>query len=59
MDMLGVLSEEKHGSYKLTGAIMYLGNMTFKQKPREEQVEADGTKSKTFFEDVTNILSNP
>lgn len=53
MDILGILSEEKYGSYKLTGAIMHLGNMKFKQKPGEEQVEADGTESKTFFEDMT------
>ncbi|EPQ01910.1 Myosin-15 [Myotis brandtii] len=45
MDILGILPEEKYGSYKLTGAIMHLGNMKFKQKPREEQVEADGTES--------------
>ncbi|XP_037004764.2 myosin-15 [Artibeus jamaicensis] len=45
MDILGFLPEEKYGSYKLTGAIMHLGNMKFKQKPREEKVEADGTES--------------
>ncbi|KAF5923932.1 hypothetical protein HPG69_010361 [Diceros bicornis minor] len=45
MDVLGFLPDEKYGSYKLTGAIMHLGNMKFKQKPREEQVEADGTES--------------
>ncbi|KAM5332431.1 LOW QUALITY PROTEIN: myosin-15 [Glossophaga mutica] len=44
MDILGFLPKEKYGSYKLTGAIMHLGNMKFK-KPREEQVEADGTES--------------
>lgn len=37
---------------------MHLGNMKFKQKPREEQVEADGTESKTFFEDMA-FSSNP
>ncbi|XP_066097731.1 myosin-15 [Saccopteryx bilineata] len=45
MDILGFLPEEKYGSYKLAGAIMHFGNMKFKQKPREEQVEADGTES--------------
>ncbi|KAM5275971.1 LOW QUALITY PROTEIN: myosin-15 [Hipposideros larvatus] len=45
MDMLSSLPEEKYGSYKLTAAIMHFGNMKFKQKPREEQVEADGTES--------------
>ncbi|VCX05403.1 unnamed protein product [Gulo gulo] len=45
MDILGFLPDEKHGSYKLIGAIMHFGNMKFKQNPREERVEADGTES--------------
>ncbi|XP_043927037.1 myosin-15 [Protopterus annectens] len=45
MDILGFSSEEKYGVYKMTGAIMHFGNMKFKQKPREEQAEADGTES--------------
>uniref|UniRef100_UPI00358FD88F myosin-6-like n=1 Tax=Myxine glutinosa TaxID=7769 RepID=UPI00358FD88F len=45
MDVLGFLPEEKYGTYKLTGAIMHFGNMKFKQKPREEQAEADGTEN--------------
>lgn len=49
MDTLGFLPDEKYGSYKLTGAILHFGNMKFKQKPREEQVEADGTESKNYF----------
>lgn len=46
MDILGFVPDEKAGSYKLTGAIMHFGNMKFKQRPREEQAEADGTESK-------------
>ncbi|CAI5772897.1 myosinmyosin-15 [Podarcis lilfordi] len=45
MDILGFVAEEKYGAYKLTGAIMHFGNMKFKQRPREEQAEADGTES--------------
>ncbi|XP_012883976.1 PREDICTED: myosin-15 [Dipodomys ordii] len=45
MDSLGFLPDEKCALYKLIGAIMHLGNMKFKQKPREEQLEADGTES--------------
>nr|XP_060496089.1 myosin-15 isoform X2 [Panthera onca] len=45
MDILGFLPDEKYGSYKLIGAILHFGNMKFKQKPREEQVEADGTEN--------------
>ncbi|XP_004644026.1 myosin-15 [Octodon degus] len=45
MDILGFLPEEKCGCLKLIGAIMHFGNMKFKQKPRGEQLEADGTES--------------
>lgn len=45
MDILGFTPEEKYGCYKIVGAIMHFGNMKFKQKPREEQAEADGTES--------------
>uniref|UniRef100_G1NNJ8 Uncharacterized protein n=1 Tax=Meleagris gallopavo TaxID=9103 RepID=G1NNJ8_MELGA len=45
MDILGFVQDEKSGAYKLTGAIMHFGNMKFKQRPREEQAEADGTES--------------
>ncbi|XP_039177874.1 myosin-3 [Crotalus tigris] len=44
IDILGFTSEEKVGIYKLTGAVMHYGNMKFKQKPREEQAEPDGTE---------------
>ncbi|XP_063809706.1 myosin-15 [Pseudophryne corroboree] len=44
-DILGFISDEKYGAYKLTGAIMHFGNMKFKQKQREEQAEPDGTES--------------
>uniref|UniRef100_A0A3P8X4Q4 Myosin-7 n=1 Tax=Cynoglossus semilaevis TaxID=244447 RepID=A0A3P8X4Q4_CYNSE len=43
-DVLGFTQEEKNSVYKLTGAIMHHGNMKFKQRPREEQAEADGTE---------------
>ncbi|XP_066529234.1 myosin-7-like [Hoplias malabaricus] len=45
MDILGFSQDEKHGCYKIVGAIMHFGNMKFKQKQREEQAEADGTES--------------
>ncbi|XP_030610164.1 myosin-1-like [Archocentrus centrarchus] len=44
IDILGFTGEEKIGIYKLTGAVMHYGNMKFKQKPREEQAEPDGTE---------------
>ncbi|EMP37847.1 Myosin-6 [Chelonia mydas] len=45
MDILGFSPDEKYGAYKLTGSIMHFGNMKFKQRPREEQAETDGTES--------------
>uniref|UniRef100_A0A8C4UTL7 Myosin-7B n=1 Tax=Falco tinnunculus TaxID=100819 RepID=A0A8C4UTL7_FALTI len=44
IDILGFSSDERMGIYKLTGAILHYGNMKFKQKPREEQAEPDGTE---------------
>ncbi|CAK6968872.1 myosin heavy chain%2C fast skeletal muscle-like [Scomber scombrus] len=44
IDILGFTAEEKLGIFKLTGAVMHHGNMKFKQKPREEQAEPDGTE---------------
>ncbi|XP_019384155.1 PREDICTED: myosin-15 isoform X1 [Crocodylus porosus] len=45
MDILGFIPDEKYGAYKMTGAIMHFGNMKFKERPREEQAEADGTEN--------------
>lgn len=42
-DILGFSQEEKTSMYKCTSAIMHMGEMKFKQRPREEQAEADGT----------------
>uniref|UniRef100_A0A8C6Y558 Myosin heavy chain 2 n=1 Tax=Naja naja TaxID=35670 RepID=A0A8C6Y558_NAJNA len=44
IDILGFTPEEKVGIYKLTGAVLHYGNMKFKQKPREEQAEPDGSE---------------
>lgn len=48
IDILGFSPDERMGIYKLTGAILHYGNMKFRQKPREEQAEPDGTEGKTF-----------
>ncbi|KAK3768205.1 hypothetical protein RRG08_031739 [Elysia crispata] len=42
-DVLGFTPEEKGSLYKCTAAIIHFGEMKFKQRPREEQAEADGT----------------
>uniref|UniRef100_A0A6G1S6V3 Myosin heavy chain, muscle n=1 Tax=Aceria tosichella TaxID=561515 RepID=A0A6G1S6V3_9ACAR len=43
-DVLGFTQEEKDNIYKITAAVMHFGEMKFKQRPREEQAEADGTE---------------
>ncbi|XP_028723299.1 LOW QUALITY PROTEIN: myosin-15 [Peromyscus leucopus] len=45
IDILGFLPDEKFGCYKVIGAIMHIGNLKFRQNPREEQLEADGTEN--------------
>ena len=42
-DMLGFSFDEKFSMYKGTAAVLHFGEMKFKQRPREEQAEADGT----------------
>ena len=44
--MLGFAEAEKFGMYRITCATMIFGEMKFKQRPREEQAEADGTSGK-------------
>ncbi|XP_067914739.1 myosin-4-like [Heterodontus francisci] len=44
IDILGFTNDEKNSIYKITGATMHHGNMKFKQRPREEQAEPDGTE---------------
>ncbi|XP_045214008.1 myosin heavy chain, striated muscle-like [Mercenaria mercenaria] len=42
-DVLGFTQDEKNSLYKITSAIVHAGEMKWKQHPREEQAEADGT----------------
>ena len=41
--VLGFDEPEKLSLYKATAAVLHFGEMKFKQRPREEQAEADGT----------------
>ncbi|XP_067938044.1 myosin heavy chain, striated muscle-like isoform X3 [Watersipora subatra] len=41
--ILGFSEEEKISLFKATASILHFGEMKFKQRPREEQAEADGT----------------
>lgn len=43
-DILGFTAEYKKDVYKITASCMQMGEMKFKQRPREEQAEADGTE---------------
>ena len=45
--VLGFDEAEKVSLYKATAAVMHFGEMKFKQRPREEQAEADGTAGAT------------
>jgi len=44
--VLGFDETEKVSLYKATAAVLHFGEMKFKQRPREEQAEADGTAGK-------------
>lgn len=42
--MLGFTAEEKENVYKVTASVMHFGELKFKQRPREEQAEPEGTE---------------
>ena len=44
--VLGFEDTEKMGLYRCTAAVLHFGEMKFKQRPREEQAEADGQAGK-------------
>jgi len=44
-DVLGFTQQQKEEIYKITAAVMHMGEMKFKMRGREEQAEADGTES--------------
>ena len=46
-DILGFTQTEKDELYRLCAGILHLGNMKFKQRPREENAEPDGKEGKT------------
>ncbi|CAF1238599.1 unnamed protein product [Rotaria sordida] len=52
-DILGFTPEEKLNLYKCTAAIMHFSNSQWKQRPREEQAEADTTED---CEKVAHLL---
>ncbi|WP_407809633.1 hypothetical protein, partial [Staphylococcus aureus] len=44
-DILGFNQKEKDEIYAITASVMHFGEMKFKQRPREEQAEPDGTEA--------------
>ena len=42
-DILGFTKTEKEDIMKITASVMWMGEMKFKQRGREEQAENDGT----------------
>uniref|UniRef100_A0A915LZP7 Myosin motor domain-containing protein n=1 Tax=Meloidogyne javanica TaxID=6303 RepID=A0A915LZP7_MELJA len=47
-DVLNFSETEKMDCYKMMGGIMHMGNMKFKQRPREEQAEPDETEEANY-----------
>jgi len=43
--ILNFEDQERDDAYKLTAAVMHMGNLKFKQKGRDEQAESDGTEA--------------
>lgn len=43
IDILGFSNDERMSLFKCTTSVINMGEMKFKQRPREEQAEADGT----------------
>lgn len=52
-NILGFSQTEKDEIYKVTAAVMHMGEMKFKQRGREEQAEADGTAVRNMQETAT------
>ena len=41
--ILGFTDDERDASYKITCGVMMMGDMVYKQKPRDEQAEVEST----------------
>ena len=51
-DIMGFTDSETESLYRNTAGIMHMGEMKFKQRPREEQAEPDGDA------DAQNVAAN-
>ncbi|XP_042857275.1 myosin heavy chain, muscle-like [Penaeus japonicus] len=55
--ILNFTNEERDSCYKITAAVMHMGNMKFKQRGREEQAEPDGTDAGEILGDLLGVDS--
>lgn len=58
-DVLKFSQEEKFDCYRLMSGIMHMGNMKFKQRPREEQAEADETEEAQNSAEMFGVEMDP
>jgi myosin heavy chain 6/7 len=54
-DILNFSNDEKMDCYKLMAGIMHMNNMKFKQRPREEQAEPDGTEEAEYTSEMFGV----
>lgn len=55
---MGFEDHETHDLYSNVAGIMHMGEMKFKQRPREEQAEPDGEEGWGFFPFLSFRSSN-
>lgn len=54
-NVLDFNAQEKAECYRVISAIVHMGNMKFKQRPREEQAEPDETEEAQFSADMFGV----
>jgi myosin heavy chain 6/7 len=54
-DVIGFTSQEKWDCFKLTAAVMAMGELKFKQKGRDEQCEPDGMEHASKIADLMGV----
>lgn len=58
-DILGFTVTEKTSMLKCTAAIIHFGEMKFKQRPREEQAEPDGSAGRRLYSRLLTTVLMP
>merc|ERR1712142_840682 len=56
--ILGFSDEERDASYKITCGVIMMGDMVYKQKPRDEQAEVESTGVADKFSHLFGLKSN-